>query len=135
MALHKHIIIAVDFDGTIVEDDYPKIGKEQIFAFSTMKELQKAGHRLILWTVRHGKKLEEAVEFCKANGIDFYAINKNYPEEIQDGSTSPKVYADMFIDDRNIGGFIGWGKVHQLFFGEENTPQKKNKGFFSFLKK
>jgi hydroxymethylpyrimidine pyrophosphatase-like HAD family hydrolase len=68
--------IAVDFDGTIVEDEYPKIGKPIIFAFDTLKKLQEKGHRLILWTYRKGKALDEAVEFCKQNGIIFYAVNK-----------------------------------------------------------
>ncbi|MGB0897409.1 MAG: hydrolase, partial [Flavobacteriaceae bacterium] len=59
------LIIAVDFDGTIVTDAYPKIGKPQLFAFETLKRLQDDGHRLILWTYRCGSKLEEAVAFCK----------------------------------------------------------------------
>lgn len=135
MSIHKHQIIAVDFDGTIVKDQYPKIGKEQLFAFVTMKKLQSQGHRLILWTVRNGKKLDEAVAYCKKNGIEFYAINKNYPEEILDSKTARKIYADIFIDDRNVGGFIGWGKVHHIYFEEEELQKEKTKGFFSFLKK
>ena len=102
---NNHLIIAIDFDGTIVEDAYPKIGKPMIFAFETMKKLQKEGHRLILWTYRSGQKLLEAVEFCETNGIEFYAVNKNYPEEEFDGKISRKIHADLFIDDRNIGGF------------------------------
>ena len=135
MSLHKHKIIAIDFDGTIVEDNYPKIGSEQLFAFSTMKKLEEQGHRLILWTVRTSDKLDEAVAFCKKNGIEFYAVNKNYPEEILDTKTARKIYADIFIDDRKVGGFIGWGKVHQLFFGEDGLMPEMPKGFFSFFKK
>ena len=56
------MIIAVDFDGTIVEHRYPEIGREKPFAFDTLKMLQKEGHRLILWTVREDKLLEEAVD-------------------------------------------------------------------------
>lgn len=135
MAIHNHQIIAVDFDGTIVEDKYPKIGNEQLFAFATMKELQSQGHRLILWTVRSGKRLDEAVAFCHKNGIEFYAVNKNYPEEILDATTSPKISADVFIDDRNIGGFIGWGKVHRIYFDDLEPQKEKSKGFLSFFKK
>ena len=76
--------IAVDFDGTIVEHEYPEIGKEKLFAFHTLKELEKMGASLILWTFRTGKELDEAVEYCRKNGIEFYAVNKNYPEEIYD---------------------------------------------------
>ena len=95
------LIIAVDFDGTIVEDAYPKVGKPLIFAFETLKKLQSEGHRLILWTYRNGKKLEEAVAFCKENNLEFYAINKNFPEEEYSEKYSRKINADLFIDDRN----------------------------------
>ena len=72
--------IAVDFDGTIVTHEYPKIGKEIPFAIQTLKMLANDGHRLILWTVREGRLLGEAVQWCKERGVEFYAINKDYPE-------------------------------------------------------
>ena len=128
-----HLIIAIDFDGTIVEDAYPKIGKPMLFAFETMEKLQAGGHRLILWTYRNGRKLKEAVEFCRENGIEFYAVNKNYPEEEFDHKISRKIHADLFIDDRNVGGFFGWTEVYKLIFNHEPTVTKK-KGFFSFLR-
>ncbi|HKL09255.1 MAG TPA: hypothetical protein VJ896_10810 [Bacteroidales bacterium] len=106
--------IAVDFDGTIVDHEYPEIGKPKLFAFETLKALQDKGVSLILWTFRAGKELEEAVEFCKKNGIEFYAVNKNYPEEILDDSISRKINADIYIDDRNIGGFPGWSAIWQM---------------------
>ncbi|MDT8400119.1 MAG: hypothetical protein RQ743_00365 [Bacteroidales bacterium] len=105
--------IAVDFDGTIVEHEYPEIGKEKLFAFETMKELQKNGALLILWTFRAGKELDEAVEYCKNKGIEFYAVNKNYPEEDFNSSVSRKINADVYIDDKNIGGFPGWSRIWQ----------------------
>lgn len=108
------IKIAVDFDGTIVEHAYPAIGKEKLFAFRTLKELEKMGARLILWTFRAGKELDEAVEYCKKNGIEFYAVNKNYPEEIYNESVSRKVDADIYIDDKNVGGFPGWSEIWQM---------------------
>jgi len=127
------LIIAVDFDGTIVTDAYPKIGKPILFAFDTLKKLQSEGHRLILWTYRSEEKLEEAVLFCKKNGIDFYAVNKNFPEENYDEKDSRKIHADLFIDDRNIGGFLGWSEIYKLIFNSEPTYNTK-KGFFSFFK-
>jgi len=109
------MVIAVDFDGTLVEHEYPKIGKEKLFAFETLKQLQKEEHRLILWTIRTGKELEDAVEYCKNKGIEFYAVNKNYPEEeYAEGEISRKVNADIFIDDRNVGGFHGWSAIYQM---------------------
>lgn len=107
--------LAIDFDGTIVEDAYPNIGKPQVFAFETLKKLESKGYRLILWTYRHGEKLQEAVEFCQKNGIEFYAVNSSYEGEIFDGNTqSRKLDADIFIDDRNLGGFPGWGEVYEI---------------------
>lgn len=136
MKFKEKLILAIDFDGTIVEDAYPNIGKPQLFAFETLKRLQSDGHRLILWTYRDGKKLEEAVVFCKENGIEFYAVNKSFPEEQFSKDRSPKIHADYFIDDRNIGGFVGWGKVYQLITNEipniEKTKSKK--GFFGLFK-
>ncbi len=67
--------IAVDFDGTIVEHKYPQIGKEQLFAFETLKQLSKQKHQLILWTYRAGRELDEAVEYCRENGVEFFAVN------------------------------------------------------------
>jgi len=133
MLPNKNLIIAIDFDGTIVEDAYPKIGKPMIFAFETMKKLQSEGHRLILWTYRSDRKLQEAVDFCKQQGLEFYAINKSYPEEEFDRKISRKINATFFVDDRNIGGFIGWTAVHKLLLNYEPEIKKK-KGFFSFLK-
>lgn len=122
-------VIAVDFDGTIVEHKYPDIGKEMLFAFDTLKALQNKGHKLILWTFRTGKPLEEAVEYCRKNGVEFYAVNKNYPEEKFDPETmSRKIEANIFIDDRNVGGFPGWSKVWQMLHPESGdfNPQLVN---------
>ena len=135
----KMLTIAVDFDGTIAEDAYPKIGKPMPFAFETLKMLDAKGHRLILWTVRSGRALQEAVDFCKKHGVEFYAVNNEFPGDVFSNSKkeSRKVNADIFIDDRNIGGFVGWGTVYQLIEGDDAPPLKKTpkKGLFSFLNK
>ncbi len=113
--------IAVDFDGTIVEHRYPEIGKEILFAFDTLKALQKQKHLLILWTYRSGKELDEAVAYCRQNGIEFYAVNKSYPEEeFNENFSSRKIEADIFIDDRNIGGMLGWGEIFQMIDPESH---------------
>jgi len=125
--------IAVDFDGTIVDNRYPKIGKPRLFAFETLLELQKKGHDLILWTYRSGGKLDEAVAFCKEHGLEFYAVNKNYPEEQEDERMSRKIAADIYIDDRNLGGFPGWSEVWKMLnpdvYQQDNgapNPKKSN---------
>lgn len=118
--------IAVDFDGTIVEHRYPEIGKEVMFALPTLRALQAQGHQLILWTYRSGKELEDAVEYCRRNGIVFYAINSSYPEEeFDEDYDSRKIDADIFIDDRNIGGLLPWGEIYQLINPDENPTLEK----------
>ena len=137
MISDKSLTIAVDFDGTIVENAYPGIAETKIFAFETLKRLENEGHRLILWTYRHGKRLQAAVDFCKENGLEFYAVNMSYPEEEFDPQLSRKINADIFIDDRNVGGFLGWGEIyHELTNVKPEIPKtsKKKKGIFSFFK-
>ncbi|MBQ2969655.1 MAG: hypothetical protein IKK87_05770 [Bacteroidaceae bacterium] len=107
--------IAVDFDGTIVEHRYPEIGREIPFAIDTLKMLTKEGHRLILWSVREGHLLDEAVEWCRKRGLEFYAVNKDYPEENrEDKNYSRKLKVEMFIDDRNVGGLPDWGVIYKM---------------------
>ena len=90
------MVIAVDFDGTIVRHRYPGIGKEIPFAIETLK-------------------LDEAVEWCKNRGLEFYAVNKDYPEEQKDHqSYTRKLKADLFIDDRNLGGLPDWGLIYKM---------------------
>lgn len=112
------MIIAVDFDGTIVEHRYPTIGEERPFATETLKKLIVEGHRIILWTVREGRLLDEAIRFCEERGVKFYAINRNYPEEnFADGSCARKLNADVWIDDRNVGGLPDWGTIYEMITG------------------
>ena len=106
------MIIAVDFDGTIVEHKYPKIGREIPFAIQTLKLLQREGHKLILWTVRDGKELDDALRFCQQRGLEFYAVNRNFPDENFSENTSRKIAVDIYIDDRNYGGLPSWGEIY-----------------------
>ncbi len=109
--------IAVDFDGTIVEHRYPEIGEELPFATDTLKMLIKDRHKVILWSVREGKLLDEAVEWCRARGVEFYAVNRDYPEETTKNNPhfSRKLNTiDYFIDDRNIGGLPDWGTIYRM---------------------
>ena len=138
--------IAVDFDGTIVRHRYPKIGDEIPFATETLRLLLRERHRLILWTVREGRLLDEAVEWCRARGVEFYAINRDFPEEDATGSGfSRKIKADLFIDDRNFGGLPDWGTIyHRIQSGQalesvwssltyEDDGEPEERGFFARL--
>ena len=119
------MIIAVDFDGTIVEHEYPKIGKEKIFATETLRQLINDGHRLILWTVREGELLDEAVEWCRQRGVEFYAVNKDFPEEniSKNEQFSRKIKADVWIDDLNVGGLPDWGTIYRIITEKKTLRQ------------
>ena len=92
--------IAIDFDGTCVTHDYPRIGKE-IGATEVLKRLVEAGHKLILNTMRSDKELQDAVNWFKKNGIELYGVNENPTQKRW--TNSPKVYAHMYIDDAAFG--------------------------------
>lgn len=108
------MIIAIDFDGTIVKHEYPRIGKPIPFAIETLIKLQRDGHRLILWTVREGRLLQEAVDYCEERGLVFFAENENYRGETDEQPNAPrKLKAELFIDDRNLGGLPDWGLIYE----------------------
>ncbi len=117
--------IAVDFDGTIVEHRYPEIGKELPFATETLRTLIKEHHRLILWSVREGKLLQDAIDWCHERGVDFWAVNRDYPEEEENKNNhfSRKIKADYFIDDRNIGGLPDWGQIYRIISEHKTYTQ------------
>jgi hypothetical protein len=137
--------IAVDFDGTIVEHEYPKIGKPIPFALDVLKKLQQEEHHtLVMWTMREGKLLQEAKDYCEKNGLTFYAYNENYPDEEIEKGTPRKLAADMYIDDRNVGGLPDWGIIYKIVKSGNNSmdfddynfderPSGRKKNFFTRL--
>ena len=139
------MVIACDFDGTIVTHEYPRIGKPIPFAIQTLKKLQEEDHhQIILWSVREGELLQEALDYCKSKGLEFYAVNSNYPEEKEEHHTPRKLAVDLWIDDRNLGGLPDWGVIYQMIHSGkpyEPAPQdinldyqpEKKKGFFARL--
>lgn len=136
--------IAVDFDGTIVTHEYPQIGSELPLAIPTLKKLKEDGHKLILWTVREGDLLDDAVLWCRERGLEFYAVNKEFPEEdIKNVHYSRKPKVDIWIDDRNVGGLPDWGTIYriikenrtynEILYADMNstaTTRKKRKWWF-----
>lgn len=129
------MIIAVDFDGTIVENKYPEIGKERLFATDTLKMLIKERHQLVLWSCREGKLLDDAINWCKDRGVEFWAINRDYPEEdiTKNRHFSRKIKADLFIDDRQVGGLPDWGTIYQMITNNKTYEQIINESFGSIL--
>jgi hydroxymethylpyrimidine pyrophosphatase-like HAD family hydrolase len=122
----KNLIIAVDFDGTCVTHEYPNVGKE-IGAAQVLKRITDAGHKIILFTMRSGKELQDAVNWFKQNDIPLFGINEN-PEQ-HTWTESPKPYAHMYIDDAAFGcplifndeissrGFVNWQVIESSLNG------------------
>ena len=96
----KNLIICVDFDGTYVTHEYPNIGKE-IGATEVLKQLTDKGHKLILFTMRSGEELQDAINWFKERDIPLFGINEN-PEQ-HTWTSSPKPYANLYIDDAALG--------------------------------
>ncbi len=124
------MILAIDFDGTCVEHAFPAVGKEMPYAVIVLKELVEAGHKLILWTCRENhptddkrKFLDHAVAWFEEHGIKLHSVNCTAVEDefrdILPGTTIRKAYAQIYIDDRNLGGFPGWLFVRQAILGEQ----------------
>lgn len=120
------MIYAIDFDGTIVEDKYPAIGELKPEAEKFIRALQERGDKWILWTLRGGEKLAEALRFLVANGMNPDAVNDNLPEIQEKWPCNPnprKVFADVYIDDRNAGG-VKWPDL------PAETIEQKNPDYF-----
>lgn len=111
--------IAIDFDGTVVTHEYPKIGKD-IGAVPILKKLIENGHNLVLFTMRSGKELNDAVKWFKDNDIELYGVNENPTQ--RKWTASPKVYAQLYIDDAALGiplilgnrPYVDWKIVEQM---------------------
>lgn len=118
------MLVAVDFDGTCVTHDYPNIGKD-IGAVPVLKKIVDAGHKIILLTMRHGKYLDDAVNWFKDKNIELYSVNEN-PQQ-KEWTESPKVYANIYIDDAGLGiplsfdnglslrPFVNWSEIEKYF--------------------
>ncbi|GBU27820.1 hypothetical protein R84B8_01361 [Treponema sp. R8-4-B8] len=119
------MIIAIDFDGTCVTHEYPEIGRD-IGVVPVLKKLVAANHLLILNTMRSGVELQEAVNWFKENDIPLYGVNQN-PEQ-KKWTQSPKVYADLYIDDAALGcpqikdrgnsSYADWATIEKMLFPE-----------------
>lgn len=108
----KQLVIAVDFDGTIVTHMYPKIGEEIPNSIYFLKKIQEMGHLLILWTCREQAELIEAVTYCRSKGLHFDAVNTN-AVTMPDNLAKSKIYADCYIDDKNLEGKIDWKHIYK----------------------
>lgn len=109
-------ILAVDFDGTLVENAFPGIGEPDHVIAGAVRAYQEMGWKIILWTCRTDEMLQDAVDFCKEQlGIEFDAVNDNLPEVQQYfGGNTRKVFANLYWDDRNAALFVDKDKPSLL---------------------
>jgi len=108
------MIIAIDFDGTVVEDKYPKIGKLLPNAAKVIRELHRY-YTIIIYTCRHIEQdLMEMCGFLDDNDIPYDYVNKNVPEMIEKYGESRKIYADIYIDDHNLMGVPLWEDIFEI---------------------
>ena len=133
----KKLDICIDFDGTIVKHKFPLIGEDIPYAIDVIKWLQKEGHNIILWTMRAGDFLDQAVKYLEDRGIELYGINKN---PSQTWTTSPKAHAEIYIDDRAIGCpltnkngdiYVDWNSVFQFLSGKKYTQYLRDNDLFN----
>lgn len=94
--------IAVDFDGTLFTDKFPGVGEPVLEVIEFCKRQKWHGYPVILWTCRTGPRLQEAIEACRQQGLEFDAVNDNPFSEFKDLGTTRKIYADLYIDDKNM---------------------------------
>lgn len=120
------MIIAIDFDGTISRGKYPAIDGLQPYAAEVINRLYQQGHYLIINTCREGIRLTEAINFLLQNDIRFNRVNDNIPgTEKEYGWNARKIFADIYIDDRNLGGFPGWLQAEEMINELEAEYQQK----------
>lgn len=117
------MIFAVDFDGTIVEHRFPDIGEEKPAALHTLRQLQRAGHKVIIWTCRCATFLDDAKKWFYAQGFQPDAYNENV--DTMWGIAGPKVYADVYIDDRSFPPFTDWGQVWTEYLNSDGSGKKE----------
>ena len=105
------MIIAIDFDGTIVEHDYPAIGALKPLAATSIQALKSRGHTIIIWTCRYLKEdLQAMVRCLREAEIPYDGVNANVPWLAF--QPLPKIYADVYVDDRGLGCPTAWDETY-----------------------
>ena len=121
----NYSIIAIDFDGTLFETDYPTIVSPNLGVIDAAKWCKERGDKLILWTCREGPELDVAIQACLEYGLEFDAVNDNLPEAKAEWENNPrKVAADYYIDDKNL-------VFEPVYYGNDTTPENVGMQFLN----
>ena len=119
------MILAIDFDNTISRGKYPAIDGLQPYALEVINRLYNAGHYIIINTCRSGEQLLEAVNYMLNKGVKFHRVNDNHPEQTAlYKNNSRKIYAHIYVDDKNLGGFPGWLQAEEMINQIERDYQQ-----------
>jgi hypothetical protein len=112
------MIIAIDFDGTLHRGkDWPETGAPAPGAVEAMQRLKEDGHYLIVWTCREGQYEADMVNWLIKHKIPFDCVNEHAPGVEVFGYESRKVFADVYIDDHNLGGLPSWREIYDIISG------------------
>ena len=112
-------ILAIDFDGTIVTHEFPKIGTPIPHAKEVINRLFDEQYYIIIWSCRGSFNLIEAYIYLKENGIKFHKFNENAPIDLTGFHPHPKIYANIYIDDANLGGLPEWREIYKIITNKE----------------
>lgn len=122
-----NLVVAVDFDGTCVTHEYPKVGRH-IGSPRVLHRIVREGGKIILWTMRSGQYLQDAVNWFEQQGLPLYGVQRNPTQDTW--TSSPKAYAQLYIDDTALGcplsqglkgerPFVNWDAVEGLLFADD----------------
>jgi len=107
-------ILAIDFDGTIVSNNFPAIGEPIKDAKEIINTFYEEGYYIIIWTCRGGEELVQVRDFLDNMGIKYHKINENADFDIIGFMPFPKIYCDICIDDKNLGGIPSWKEIYTM---------------------
>ena len=127
------MILAIDFDGTLHMGQFPTIGIPMPYAIEKMKQLKADGHYIIIHTCRSNGELLEAINWMIEKGIPFDRVNDNHPDGTAlHNNNSRKVYADVYVDDRQVGGLPTWPEIYEYIASFVQPQVDRVKGHITF---
>lgn len=119
------MIIAIDFDGTLHDGEFPNIGAPLDGATEYVNKLKNDNHYIIIWTCRNAERLTEAINWLIEQNIPFDRVNDHEPESKRKyKSDSRKVYAHLYVDDKQVGGLPSWKYIYKYASEMEAKYQK-----------
>jgi hypothetical protein len=123
-------VLAIDFDGTIVDHAFPDIGEIKPDAKEIINRLYEEGYYICVWSCRTGFNLIDAVNWLNDNGIQYHKFNEGPPLECVGFSSHPKIYANIYIDDSNLGGLPSWKEIYEIIKKRGHKHNERINNFY-----